>query len=82
VTVTEAEERKNQEGDGERRKGSRRLLGCPLALEGGDSDERANLQQTFYRELLAANGNIGRLDGLAGCYCGEVRLVATTKLHR
>ena len=48
-------------------------------LKGGDSDECADLQQTFYRELLAANGSIGHLDGRADCCCGEIRLVVTTK---
>ena len=39
------------------------------------SDERANLQQTFRREFLAANGSIGRLDRRTDCRRGEVRLV-------
>ena len=50
-------------------------LRCPLARKGGDSDERANLQRTFYREFVAANGGTGCLDRRAGNHGGEIRLV-------
>jgi hypothetical protein len=46
-----------------------------LARKGGDSDERSNLQQTFCRELLAANGSTGRVDRSADSCCGKIRLV-------
>jgi hypothetical protein len=45
-------------------------------------DERANRQQTLYREFLAANGSTGHLDSRADCCCGEIRLVMIAFVYR